>query len=121
MLSLSLAQQCFSPVTWPVFMSRTNDHTAQCLTHGDAFLKLYDYHCNKSCWGTCFSRGVPLITWQQYISTRDVLPRNPFSLTNLVPKLSQDVYLGKGSGKRKALITLRLFFLSILSSQMRSI
>ena len=119
MLSLSL--QCFSPENWPFFKSRTNGHTAQCLTHGNAFLKLYDYNFNKSCLRTCFSRCVTLITQQQYISPRDVLPQNPFSLANLVPKLPQDVYLGKGSGKRKALTTLSLFFLSILSSQLRSI
>ena len=45
----------------------------------------------------CFSRLVPLITHQQYISTRDIA-QNLFSLANLVPKLSQDVCLGKGSG-----------------------
>ena len=34
---------------------------------------------------------------QQYILPRDVA-WNRFSLANVLPKLSQDVYLGKGSG-----------------------
>ena len=39
-------------------------HTAQCLYHGNAFLRLYvnNYNCNKSCLETYFSRLVPLIT-----------------------------------------------------------
>ena len=42
------------PKNWPFFRSRTNDHTAQCLTPGNAFLRLCvnDYNCNKSCWET---------------------------------------------------------------------
>ena len=98
-LSLSLVQECILPKNWPFFRSRTNDHTAQCLTHGNPFLRLCvnDYNCNKSCLGTSFSRLVPLITQQQYIYPRDVAG-NLFSQANLVPKLSQDVCLGKGSG-----------------------
>ena len=78
-------------------------------THRNAFLGLYlnDYNCIKFCLGTCFSRLVPLITQQQYILPRN-LAQNLFSLTNLVPKLSQDLYLGKGSGG--TLTTLRYFF-----------
>ena len=45
----------------------------------------------------CFSILVPLITHQQYISPRDIA-QNLFSLANHVPKLSQDVCLGKGYG-----------------------
>ena len=99
MLSLDLVQQCVLPKNWPFFRSVTNDHTPQCLTHGNASLRLYvnNYNCNKSCLGTCFSRLVPLITQQQYIYPRDVAQK-VFSQANLVPKLSQDVFLGKGSG-----------------------
>ena len=51
---------CILPENWPFFRWGTNDHTAQCLTHGNAFLRLYvDYNCNKSCLGTCISRLVP--------------------------------------------------------------
>ena len=83
MPSLSLVQQCALPKNWPFFRSRTNDNTAQCPTHGNAFLRLYvnDYNCNKSRVGTCFSRHVPLITQQQYVYPRDVA-QNPFSLAN---------------------------------------
>ena len=42
------------------------------------------------------SQEVPLITQQQYVSPRVSCPEL-FSLANLVPKLSQDVCLGKGS------------------------
>ena len=61
MLSLDLVQQCVLPKNWPFFRSVTNDHTPQCLTHGNASLRLYvnNYNCNKSCLGTCFSRLVP--------------------------------------------------------------
>ena len=99
---------------------RTYDHTAQCFTHGNAFLRLYvnDCNCNKSCLGTCFSRLVALITQKQYILPRDVV-LNWFSLAKVVPKLSQDVCLGKGSGG--TLKDLEVFFLSILSSHSRSI
>ena len=68
---------------------------------------LNDYNCNKSCLGTCFSILAPLITQQQCIRPRD-LALNTFSLANLVPKLSQDVCLGKGSGG--TLTTLRYSF-----------
>ena len=75
-LSLSLVQECILPKNWPFFRSRTNDHTAQCLTHGNPFLRLCvnDYNCNKSCLGTSFSRLVPLITQQQYILPRTRSP-----------------------------------------------
>ena len=74
-----------------------------------AFLRLYDndYNCNKSFLGICFSRLVPLISQQQYISPREVA-QNPFSLANLVLKLFQDVCLGKGSDR--TLTTLRYSF-----------
>ena len=79
MRSLSLVQQCALPKNWPFFRSRTNDNTAQCPTHGNAFLRLYvnDYNCNKSRVGTCFSRLVPLITQQQYILPRDIAQTLP--------------------------------------------
>ena len=97
MLSLSLVQQCLLPENRPFFRSRTNDYTAQCLTHWKAFLRLYVNDCNynKSYLGTCISRLVPLIAQQQYILPRDVF-WNLFSLANLVPKLSPDICLGKG-------------------------
>ena len=92
MLSLSLVQQRILPENWPLFRSGTVDHTAQCLTHGNAFVRLYVniIIVNKSCLETYVSRLVPLITQQQYISPR-VIAWNLFSLTNLVPKLSQDI------------------------------
>ena len=62
---------------------------------------------NKSCLEICSSRLVPLITQQQYISSREVA-QNLFSLANLVLKLSQDVCLGKGSDG--TLTTLRYSF-----------
>ena len=98
MLSLSLVQQCILLENWPFFRSRANDYTAQCLTHGNAFPRPYvnDFNYNKSFLGTYVSRLVPLITQQQYILPRDFV-WNLFSLANLVPKLSQDVCLGKGS------------------------
>ena len=106
MPSLSLVQQCILPENWPFFRSKTNDYTAQCLTHGNAFLRLYvnDYNYNKSYLGTCISRLVPLIAQQQYILPRDVF-WNLFSLANLVPKLSPDICLGKGPNR--TLTTLR--------------
>ena len=99
------------PENWPFFRSGTIDHRAQGLTHGNAFLRLYvnNYNCNKFCLGTCFSRLVPLITQQQYIYPRDVAQK-VFSQVNLVPKLSQDVCLGKGSGG--TLTTLSILFIN---------
>ena len=109
MLSLSLVQQCILPENWPFFRSRTNDYTAECLSHGNAFLRLYlnDYNCNKSCLGSYISRVVPLLTQQQYVLHRDIV-WNLFSLANLVPKLSQHVCLEKGPNR--PLITLRYSF-----------
>ena len=52
----------------------TNDHTAQCLTQGNAFLRLHVNNCNKSCLGTCFPRLVPRITQQQYMSLPETEP-----------------------------------------------
>ena len=48
-----------------------------------------------------------MIMYHQYISPRDIA-QNQFFLANVVPKLSQDVYLGKGSGG--TLTTLRYSF-----------
>ena len=109
MLSLSLVQQCILPENWPFLRSRTNDYTVWCYTHGNAFLQLYvnDYNCNKYCLGTCISRLVALITQQWYILPRDIV-WNLFSLANLVPKLSQDICLGKGPSG--TLTTLRYSF-----------
>ena len=107
MLSLSLVQQRILPENWHFFSSRTNDYTAQCLTHGNAFLRLFVNDYNKSCLGTCISRLVALITQQWSILPRDIV-WNLFSLANLVPKLSQDVCLGKGSNG--TLTTLRYSF-----------
>ena len=100
MLSLSLVQQCILLENWPFFRSRANDYTAQCLTHGNAFPRPYvnDFNYNKSFLGTYISRLVPLITQQQYILPRDFV-WNLFSLANLVPKLSQDICLGKGPNR----------------------
>ena len=61
------------------------------LRHPYAFLRLYanDFNCNKSQLGTCFSATIYL--------TQKHIAQNPFLLTNLVLKVSQDVCLGKGS------------------------
>ena len=59
----------------------------------------------------------PVFSATLYLSQRHVA-RNPFSLANLVSKLSQDVWLGKGSGKT---FSLEVLFLSVFSSQLRSI
>ena len=84
-------------------------YTAQCLTHGNAFLRLYvnDYNYNKSCLRTCISTLVPLITQQQNILPRDII-WNLFSLANFVPKLSPDECLEKGPNR--TLTTLRYSF-----------
>ena len=115
MLSLSLVQQCILPENWPFLRSRTNDYTVWCYTHGNAFLQLYvnDYNCNKYCLGTCISRLVALITQQWYILPRDIV-WNLFSLANLVPKLSQDICLGKGPSG--TLTTLRYSFYLFLAA-----
>ena len=57
--------------------------------------------------GNLFLKTCTQITQQQYISPRDVVWKL-FSLANFVPKLSQDVCLGKGSGR--TLTTLRYSF-----------
>ena len=92
------------------------DYTTQCLTHENVFLRLYvnDYNCNKSCLGTCVSRLVALITQQQYILPREVA-QNPLSLANLVPKLSQDVCLGKGSGGTLTILRHSFYLVSAAS------
>ena len=81
-----------------------------------AFLRLYDndYNCNKSCLGICFSRLVPLISQQQYISPREVA-QNPFSLANLVLKLFQDVCLGKGSDRTPTTLRYSFYLFSAAS------
>ena len=91
-------------------------YTAQCLTHGNAFLRLYvnDYNYNKSCLGTCISRLVPLITQQDYILPRDFV-WNLFSLANLVPKLSQDECIGKGSGGTLTTLSYSFYLFSVAS------
>ena len=90
----------------------TNDHT-EYLTHGNAFLKLYvnDCNCNRSWLGICFSRLVSLINSNSISHSETLLEL--FSLANLVPKLSQDVCLGKVSG---GTYNLEVSFLSVLSS-----
>ena len=90
----------------------TNDHTEH-LTQGNAFLKLYvnNYNCNISWLGICFSRLVSL-TNSNSISHPETL-LEPFSLANLVPKLSQEVCPGKVSG---GTYNLEVSFLSIFSS-----
>ena len=100
MLSLSLVQQCILPENWPFFRSRADDYTPQCLTHVNAFPRPYvnDFNYNKYFLGIYISRLVPLITQQQYILPRDFV-WNLFSLANLVPKLSQDICLGKGPNR----------------------
>ena len=73
MLFLSLVQQRVLSENWPFFRSGTNDHRAQSLTHGNAFLRLCvnDHNRNISCLETNFSRLVPLITQPTvYLSQR---------------------------------------------------
>ena len=91
MPSLSLVQQCALPKNWPFFRSRTSDNTAQCPTMETLFLGsmlmiIIVTNLAKE----------PVFSATLYLSQRHVA-RNPFSLANLVPKLSQDVCLGKGS------------------------
>ena len=119
MLSLSLVQQRILPENWHFFSSRTNDYTAQCLTHGNAFLRLYvnDYNCNKSCPGTCISRLVPLIAQQHYILPRDTI-WNLFSLANLVPKLTLDICLGKEPNRTLTTLGYSFYLFSTTSWEM---
>ena len=88
-------------------------HIQQNLSHGNAFLRLYgnDYNCNKSCLGTYISRLVPLLTQQQYILHRDIV-WNLFSLANLVPKLTQDVCLGKGPNRPLTMLRYSFYLFS---------
>ena len=74
-------------LAWELASLGTSIHIPQCLTGGNAFLKLYinDYNCNKSCLGTYFSRLVPL-------SCCPV----PFFPANLVPNYLKMCDLGKG-------------------------
>ena len=51
---------------------------------------------------------------QPYILPRDVV-QNPFSLANVVPKLSQDVYLAKGSGGTPTTLRYSLHLFSVAS------
>ena len=104
MLSLSLVQQCISPKNWPFFRSRTYEQGNVLGYVNDYKVNVNYYNCNKSCLGTCYSRLVPLITQQHYISPREVVgnhspSQDPCSLANLVLKLPQDVFLQKGSGE----------------------
>ena len=115
MLSLSLVQQCILPKNLPFFMSRTYEK-------GNVLLTLYvkDYNCNKACQGTCYSRLLHLITQQQYISPREVVwnhfPwQDPCSLANLVLKLSQDVFLQKGSGETLTILRYSIYLFSAAS------
>ena len=110
MLSLSPVQQCILRKTDLSFGPELMIYTAQCLTHGNAFLRLYvnDYNYNKSCLKTCISRLAPLIAQQQYILPRDIV-QNLFSLANIVPKLSLDVCLEKWR-RNRTLTALRYSF-----------
>ena len=85
MLSLSRVQQCILPENWPFFRSGVDNYRVrQCLTNGNAFLRLCvnDYNCSTSCMETHISRLVPLIPQQWYILVWDVA-QNPFSLASL--------------------------------------
>ena len=66
-----------------------------------------NYSGDKSCLQTCFPRLACMMMYHQYISPRDIA-QNQFFLANVVPKLSQEVYLGKGSDG--TLTTLRYSF-----------
>ena len=70
MLSLSRVQQCILPENWTFFRSGVDNYRVrQCLTNGNAFLRLCvnDYNCSTSCMETHISRLVPLIPQQWYI------------------------------------------------------
>ena len=114
-LSLSLVQECILPKNWPFFRSRTNDHTAQCPTHGNAFLRLFvnDYNCYKSCVGTCFSR---LYTW---------LHSNSMSIPEILPRTHSPWLIISGCMPWEMVwwysYNLEVFFLSIFSSKLKSI
>ena len=115
MLSLSLVQQRILPENWHFFSSRTNDYTAQCLTHGNAFLRLYvnDYNCNKSCLGTCFSRLIPRLH-SNSISHPEMLSGTCY-LWLILCQLSQDVCLGKGSGGTLTMLRYSFYLFSAAS------
>ena len=116
---LHLVQHCILPENWPFFWSRTNDHRA-CLTPGNAFLRLFfnDSNCNKSCLETCFSRLVPLIPQQQYVSP-ERLPGTSSPWLILCDSYLSMYDLGKCLVE--ILQTLRYFLKRIFSSQLRSI
>ena len=63
-----------------------------------SFLRLYfdDYNCNKSCLGTCFSRLIPLITQQQYMSGPETEPGTPSPWLILYQSYLGTYALGKG-------------------------
>ena len=115
MLSLSPVQQCILPKNWPFFTSRTNDYTTQCLTHKNAFLRLYvnDYNCNKSCLGTCFSRLIPRLH-SNSISHPEMLSGTCY-LWLILCQLSQDVCLGKGSGGTLTMLRYSFYLFSAAS------
>ena len=96
MLSISLVPQCILPKNWPFLRSGTNDHTVQCLTEMlflDSMLMIIIV--TNLAW-----EPIPQDLYPWWHSKSIILPRdfawNPFSLVNLVPKLSQDDALGKG-------------------------
>ena len=86
-----------APENWPFFKSERNDHTAQCLAHGNTFLRFYvnDYNCNKSCLGTCFSRLIPRLH-SNSVSSPETLPwtRSPWLI--LCQSYLRMYALGKG-------------------------
>ena len=91
-------QQCILPENWSFFRSGTNDHRAQSLTHENAFLRLCvnDHNCNISCLETNFSRLVPLITQQQYMSLPETEPGTPSPWLILYQSYLGMYALGKG-------------------------
>ena len=80
-----------------LFRSRTNDYTAECLTHGNAFLRLYvnDYNCNKSC---LESISQDLYPWLQSncISCIETLSGTCSPWLNLYQSYLRMYVLGKG-------------------------
>ena len=98
MCSLSLMQQWILQESWSFFICRANEYRAQSLTHGNAFLGsiLMIIIVTNLAWEPVSQDLHPW--WHSSSISHPDLAWKPFSLAKLVPKLSQDVCLGKGSG-----------------------
>ena len=100
--------------------SSSNAQTVQCLTHGNASIRLYvnNYNCNKSCLGNLFLKTcTPDDTATVYLTQRHCRIHSPWLI--LCQNDLRMYVLGKGLGELLQLWG--ILFLSILNSQLRSI